>query len=391
MLVAFALALMSKPMVVTLPCVLLLLDYWPLRRWGWSRTDATPAIGSPTTFRRAIVEKLPLFGLVAISSLITVAGMRRGGVLKALEQFSFLDFVGHRLVMYVEYLRKMLWPNDLAAYYPMPTAPWPQTTVFAAAAILGSITILCVWQARRRPFLLIGWLWYLGTMFPVNGPYQVASYSMADRNTYVPLVGIFMALIWGVADVTPAAWRRPVLAPLALIVLIACGVTTWFQVRVWENSYTLWKHALEVTDPEQNFLAHVLFGSALREQGRMQEARLHYEKAVQIWPEEPRLNYQLGSFLLSQDRYVEALPYLQKAVADSDTLARSRPGDVIRMRQALGQARHKLAVPAVAVNSVTLTPAGFGPLLSSSASISLFEMTRREFAAADRLAREQQD
>jgi hypothetical protein len=393
---AFALGLLAKPMVVTLPCVLLLVDYWPLRRWGWAGTE-TPAIGSATTFRRALVEKLPLFALSAISSLITQAGMRRGGVLKTLDKFSFADFLGHRLVMYVEYLRKMVWPNDLAIYYPMPTEPWPVETVLVAAVILGGITFLCLWQARRRPFLLVGWLWYLGTLFPVNGPFQVASYAMADRNSYVPLIGIFIATVWGVADVAPAAWRRPVLAPVASVVLIACGTATWMQVRVWENSHTLWAHALDVTDADKNYFAHMLFGAALRDEGKMVEARAHYEKAVRIWPEEPRLNFQLGYFLLSQNRYVEALPYLQRACAGSDALVRSRPNEVIQMRVTLAKAIGSLllptetdgigslALPAAAVNTVTLTPVAAGPLCASAATVGTLEMANREYQAAKEL------
>ncbi len=280
MMLLFALGLLSKPMLVTLPCTLLLLDWWPLRR--------LPTV----SWRRLLLEKLPLFALAAASSAASVFFMTGRGSLRGLEGYPLGPRLSNVVVSYAVYLRRVLWPNDLTVFYPLPLEGRPPGQVLAAVAVLLLVSALCVWQARRRPYLLMGWLWYLGTLVPAIGLFQVANHTLADRYTYVPLIGIFWAAVWFAADVVPARLRRPVLVPATLAVLLLCGWASWRQLAVWHDSVALWENALAYT--ENNYLAHYSLALELEGAGQLDDARTQHLAAVRMRDWDARAHVKLA-------------------------------------------------------------------------------------------------
>jgi tetratricopeptide (TPR) repeat protein len=295
----FAAGLTAKPMVITLPFVLLLLDYWPLERMRLDKTELGPATsnGVPrVALSRLLLEKLPLLFLSAASAVITLIAQRRAE--RTFEEFSFAIRVENAVVSYGLYLRKMLWPARLAAFYPHPANTRPMWQVILSALILTGVTALVV-VFRRKRYLPVGWFWFLGTLVPVIGLVQVGYSAMADRYAYVPLIGIFVMITLGLDDLAEingvhTVWR---VIP-ALCTLTVLGFVTLRQISYWDGEYTVWSHALAVTDPERNAQAHDSLGAALMdpisaltahdlekfdtEQKRMDEARQHYEEALRI-------------------------------------------------------------------------------------------------------------
>jgi protein O-mannosyl-transferase len=304
----FALGLMSKPMLVTLPFVLLLLDYWPLGRM--QNVDASGTRNAARTLLRLFLEKLPFFALVAASSLVTFIVQRRGGAVStALSPYAR---VANALVAYVRYIRKMFWPSDLSVLYPHP-GHWPAWEVAGAVALLLAICAVAILLGRRRPYLVVGWLWFCGTLVPVIGLVQVGIQSMADRYTYLPLIGVFIMLVWGIAEWLPnRPWRTQVLATLSLLVLAACTLLTARQIQFWRNSEALFRHAVKVT--QDNYLAYNNLGFYLNGQGRKTEAIENYQQALRINPVyEDALN-NLGYALAEQKKYLEAIPLYEAAL-----------------------------------------------------------------------------
>jgi Flp pilus assembly protein TadD len=294
-MLALGLGLLAKPMLVTLPCVLLLLDYWPLRRW---RLGPAPANDSPSlfpppsvSFGHLVIEKLPLFALVLASCVVTFLAQQRSNAVAPFEAFPLTARIGNALLAYVAYLGKMLWPMHLAIYYPHPGPTVSGVEVLGAGLLLVAVTVLVLGPGRRWPYLAVGWLWYLGTLVPVIGLVQVGGQAMADRYTYVPLIGLFLLLTWGTADLA-AARRLPHPYPIAAaaVLLCACVVLTWLQVGYWQSTLTLWEHAVRVT--EKNVLAHINLGVCYYERGMISDARREYEKAIAVAPEivEPHIN-----------------------------------------------------------------------------------------------------
>jgi Tfp pilus assembly protein PilF len=281
---ALALGLMAKPMLVTLPCVLLLLDYWPLRR--------RPAVSWP----RLVIEKLPLFGLVVASCVVTVIAQREGQAVAPLAALPLAARIGNALLAYVGYLGMMLWPVHLAVYYPHPGTGVSVGWAVAAGLLLAAVTALVLGPGRRRPYLAVGWLWYLGTLVPVIGLVQVGGQALADRYTYVPLIGVFLLLTWGAADLA-TAWRLPRSYPAATaaLVLFACAVLTEVQLGYWLNNLELWKHAAAVTD--RNVLAHINLGTCYNEAHMLTAARKEFETAVAIDPKVAEAHNNLGQVL----------------------------------------------------------------------------------------------
>jgi tetratricopeptide (TPR) repeat protein len=319
-MLALGLGLMGKPMLVTLPCVLLLLDYWPLGRWrrgpGPARTTVVPepALPPQVPFRHLLVEKLPLLALVLASCGVTFLAQLRGEAVAPFEAFPLAVRIGNTLQAYVSYIGQMLWPTHLAVYYPHPGAAVSAAGALGAGAFLVVITVLVLGPGRRWPYLAVGWLWYLGTLIPVIGLVQVGSQGMADRYTYVPLIGLFLLLTWGVSDLA-AAWDLPrrCLVAATAVVLFACGALTWFQVGHWQSTLHLWEHAARVT--ENNALAHVNLGACYDEQGRLAAAREEFEKAAAINPKLPVPHFNLGNVLLHLGRVEEALAAYRRALA----------------------------------------------------------------------------
>lgn len=354
-LVSYMLGLMAKPALVTLPFVLLLLDYWPLKR---SKRTTAPELPSdkPTSVGASwgwlIVEKLPMLCLLVAFSAVTFYAQQRVGAVIPVDKLSLEIRVGNALTAYVAYLGTTFWPINLAVFYPLNVAaayphafqapPWRE--LGAAAAILSAVTLLAAWRARRQPYLLIGWLWFIGTLVPVIGLAQAGEQARADRFCYVPHIGLFIMLIWGGADLLARCRAPAFVGPsLACAVLAGCVLFTWRQVGYWRDSTTLWEHTLQVTT--NNYKAHGNYGLVLFHQQKFDEAARHFNQAVQFGAGSPTLYYNLGVARLAQGHLPDA------AQAFSEAL-RLRPqyGDalnnlgvvLLRMRQ-FDEARQKLS------------------------------------------------
>ena len=301
----FLLGLMSKPMLVTLPFVLLLLDYWPLRRFELD-------LQKPMRKRLLllIVEKLPFLALAAASSVITFIVQRKGGAVST--SISVGARIANALVSYVRYLGKMFWPLDLSILYPHP-GHWAVWQTLAAAALLLVISVAVFLLARRRPYLAVGWLWFLGTLIPVIGLIQVGIQSMADRYMYIPIIGLLIMLVWGIDELVPAwPWRGKALAAASAVALAACAGLTVRQVHFWRDSEALFRHAVQVT--RDNYLAYNNLGFYLSGLGRTAEAMEYYRSSLKINPAyEDALN-NLGYALAGQKKYAEAIPLYEAAL-----------------------------------------------------------------------------
>jgi len=303
---AMVLGLMAKPMLVTAPFALLLLDYWPLRRLdptvGWRRARTT----------RLIWEKIPLFALAAVSSVVTYLGQHHLGGVVRIAELPISSRLANVLLSYSAYLVKTVWPAGLAVFYPYPRE-FPVSQLFSAAMILTAISALAFHKRHRYPYLIVGWLWYLGTLAPVSGLIQVGGRAMADRFTYVPLIGVFIMAVWGGSDLLQRlGLRREWRGALAGAMVAACAVTTFLQLRYWRNSVTLFEHALAVTDG--NYVAHNNLGVALMRQGKIAEASSHFQEALAIWPEYPEANKSLADVLAGMGRTAEAISLYRRAL-----------------------------------------------------------------------------
>ncbi|WP_414660572.1 tetratricopeptide repeat protein [Horticoccus sp. 23ND18S-11] len=305
-LLACALGLIAKPMLVTLPCVLLLLDFWPLRRWV---PAANPAGLPRESVSRLVVEKLPFFALAIASSVVTYHVQKDGGAVSV--ALSVPLRLENALVAVVSYLGKFIWPVDLAVLYPHP-GEWPGRVVIWSGIIVVSATVLAVGLHRRRPWLTVGWLWFLGTLVPVIGLVQVGLQSMADRYTYLPMLGVQIALLWTVREwaATPGARRAWGAAAVAL--LGAAALRTHDQIGVWKNSFTLFDHAIAVTS--RNYLAHDNRGLWLFNAGRVDEAMADYRRSLAINPDYLNAHNNLGYAFAQTGRPAEAIPEYRAAL-----------------------------------------------------------------------------
>ena len=305
----FAAALMSKPMAVTLPCALLLLDYWPLGRIRGSEPPVLKTI--PTPFLRLVLEKLPLLSLSAASAVITMHAQRAGGAMRSTLQFSLGVRIQNAIFAYAMYLWKTLWPAHLAPLYPHPGDSLRAWQLAVAAAVLTAITLLVV-RFRERGYLVTGWLWFLGTLVPVLGLVQVGDQAMADRYAYVPLLGIFVMLAWGAADLAARLQARTALVAPALFVVAVLAFATHTQISYWGSNYNLWSHAVAVTD--RNFIAQDNLGGALILEGKEDEAFQHFQLASAINPKDPMSHFNLGAYLQNRDRLEEAIAQYQTSI-----------------------------------------------------------------------------
>ena len=266
----FALGLMCKPVLVTLPCALLLLDYWPLRR-----------IETCVSIYKLLAEKIPLLVLSGVVSAITLAAHAGLGMTQKVAGYSLELRIENALVSYARYFRKVFWPTDLAIAYPHP-GQWPLTIVWTSALLLLAITVAVVLNRKQRPYLAIGWFWFLGVLFPAIGILQVGMQAMADRFDYIPIIGLFLMLVWGVSD-WAAQQARPWIPGVAgALAVVGCIVATSLQLRHWRNSITVFEHALEVT--HDNYVAHHNLSVAYAALGRTNEAWAHATEAMRIQP-----------------------------------------------------------------------------------------------------------
>jgi len=308
--VMFALALMSKPMVITLPFILLLLDYWPLGRLQASVPLTGNAAQAPIS--KLLVEKLPLLALSAGSAIITLYAQQSGGAMRSTLQFPFIVRIENAIVAYAMYLWKMLWPAHLAPLYPHPGDSLAFWQMFLSLLILANITVL-VWQFRAKRYLLVGWLWFLGTLVPVIGLVQVGDAAMADRYAYIPLIGIVVMIAYGISDL--ADTRKLDVIPrvtAAACVLIALAFATDRQLSYWSSSYDLWAHALAVT--QNSYIAEDNFGGALVLLGRTNEAYPHFRAAALINPYDPMSHFNLGAYLQESGQLQDAVQQYQYSI-----------------------------------------------------------------------------
>jgi tetratricopeptide (TPR) repeat protein len=298
----FALGLMAKPMLVTLPFVLLLLDFWPLGRF---RGERSGSLFERARIRPLILEKLPLFFLAAASSWVTFVAQRQSGAMVALESLPLDLRIWNALLAYVSYLAKAVWPVGLAVFYAHPGDAIPVHTALAAAFFLVGVSVLVLRAASRRPYLAVGWLWYLGTLVPVIGLIQTGQQAMADRYTYLPLIGVFIMFAWELPELLER-WRlrKAWLAPAPVALLCALMVCSWLQVSHWKNSMTLFEHAVRVTS--NNAMAHLKLAILLTRQGRDDLAIHHYYETLRISPSRMGAHYNLGVVLAKQGKREEA-------------------------------------------------------------------------------------
>ncbi len=345
----FVLGLLAKPMVGTLPFVLLLIDYWPLRRFrsGPSKDETDSKGPSQMDFRKRkfsalglFSEKIPLFVLSAASSIVTYLAQQKGGGLKSIEAYPLATRVVNAMVSYAGYIRKLVWPEGMAFFYPYPET-FPIWEVVGSILLLSCISFLVVRYARKNPFLLVGWLWYLGTLVPVIGLIQVGNQAMADRYTYIPLVGLFIMVGMGFPCLL-GRWRyRKVFLGASMgLTLLLLMIITRLQIDHWRNNFTLFEHALQVTS--DNFLAHNNLGVAVAEQGKIEEAIAHYREAIRIKPNYLDAHYNLGVNLTKQGRYEEAMDHYREAlrISPHDAETHNKVGILLaregKHREALG-------------------------------------------------------
>jgi protein O-mannosyl-transferase len=306
--VMLALGLMAKPMLVTWPFVMLLVDYWPLRRFRInSRSEAATRVWP------LVCEKLPLFILVVVSAVITFVAQSHAGAVQGFTRLPIESRLSNALVSYAKYLLLTFWPHDLAIYYPYAAAGIPAWQIIGAAFLLIGITAFCLFQRKDRPYLFVGWLWFLGTLVPVVGLVQVGGQAMADRYFYIPSIGLFVALVFGLADIAKSRRIAPSLsAAIASVVLLVLATLTNAQIHRWSDSFTLFKYALAVTPP--NAPIENSLGYALRRSGRYDEGAAHFEKALRIKPDDYLSLLNVGVARLHQGRVSEAFEYSRAAI-----------------------------------------------------------------------------
>jgi tetratricopeptide (TPR) repeat protein len=305
-------------MLVTLPFVLLLLDYWPLGRLelGQSTPRPTDQTDGSSHAKRPwaylILEKLPMIALSAAFCVVAYVAQAGGGAIKSASVFPMNVRVLNALIAYVSYIGKTIWPQNLAVFYPHPGL-WPTWQVAGAVLLLLTLSAVVVLKMRQLPYLTFGWMWYLGTLVPVIGLVQVGDHAMADRYTYVPIIGLFIIIAWAAQDLSKG-WRRQrlMLSVSAVVVLCLCAWTSVQQTKHWRDSHTLFEHALRVTSG--NHVAHTNLGLLLAGQGELDEALDHYAEALRIKPDLIEARMNMGAALAEQGKLQEALLQYRKVL-----------------------------------------------------------------------------
>ncbi len=342
----FVLGLMAKPMLVTLPFVLLLLDYWPLQRFQEIKPDhkiPTEVFASVTSDKQKkkskinkalketlevkkpadpgykwsfiyplLWEKVPLFALAILSSIVTYIAQQKGGAVQSFEALPLIVRIGNAFVSYIAYMGKTIWPNTLAVLYPHPERliPWQ---VLGSVFLLIVITLLVIWRAKRSPYLATGWLWYIGTLVPVIGIVQVGSQAMADRYTYIPMIGLFIMLAWGVPDLLKK-WkhRKEILLASSALIILCLSIITWSQVGYWQNNITLYNQTLKITD--NNWLIYICRGYAHANLGNYRQAIEDFSRVIEIKPNERTTYFNRGTAHFSLGNYRQAIEDFNRAV-----------------------------------------------------------------------------
>jgi tetratricopeptide (TPR) repeat protein len=306
-LFAFALGLMAKSMLVTLPIVLLLLDYWPLGRFR----------GSTSTYKgpvaKLLLEKVPFFVLAVISGTITFVVQQQSGAMRDIVNFPLTIRIANAFVSYIKYIERMFWPANLSIFYLHPGYKVQASEAIICALLLVAITVLVIRFARARGYLFVGWMWYVITLVPVIGLVQVGDQAMADRYTYIPLIGLFIIVAWGLPELLAKyAHRKTVIFVAATAAVAAMSISTYIQLGYWRNSVTIFEHAVEV-NPKDLF-AQVNYGSALLKANMFDEAITHLSKAVEIDPNEIMTHLNLGVAFFYKRRIDEAIVEFEKTL-----------------------------------------------------------------------------
>jgi tetratricopeptide (TPR) repeat protein len=317
----FALCIMTKPTVVTLPFVLLLLDYWPLGRiQGGSKVTGIVPPSKPiethyqkSSIRQLIIEKVPLFGLSVLLSVITFIAQKKGGAVLEMERLPLNWRIANTIVSYIHYLEKMTYPRGLAVFYPHPANRLPPWQVVVCLVALATVSAAVIYAASRRRYLTAGWLWYLGTLVPVIGLVQSGSQAMADRYAYLPLIGIYIMLAWGAAEIT-GQWRyRKIAAGILTTILCVVMITfTRTQLSYWKDNLTLFKHALAVT--EDNTIMLNSLACALSENNQDDEAITQFKQVLRINPNFSLAHCNLGKVFFKQGKFSEAIDSFNEAL-----------------------------------------------------------------------------
>jgi Flp pilus assembly protein TadD len=299
-LIFFAFGLMSKPMLVTWPFVMLLLDYWPLERF------------KPSGAWRLLREKIPFFTLAAAVSVVTFVVQKRGDSVLATEALPLSARGGNALISYCRYLAKLFWPTDLAVFYPHP-GYWPIERVLLAGGLMAGLSVLLFVQRRRYPFLLMGWLWFCGTLVPVIGLVQLGGQAMADRYAYTPSLGVLVLAVWGVSELFKSwPYRMVALSVAGSTAVVLCLALTRQQLWHWKDSEALFRHALEVT--ENNYLAHLNLGSALEEKGQIDEAIREFQEAMRLKPGYVLAHNNIGVALVRKGQIDDGISHYHEAI-----------------------------------------------------------------------------
>ena len=311
----FSLGLMAKPMLVTLPFVLLLLDFWPLGRFNYKNNSGVQDNTREKGLRRKhgiILEKIPLFIPVVISCILTLFAQTRGHATTPLEALSLKNRIANALVSYTKYIFKGIWPHKLAVFYPHPGNGLPVWQIFGATLLIATGCFFAIKASKQYPYIAVGLFWYLGTLVPVIGLIQVGEQAMADRYTYIPLIGLFIVVTWGVSDLLYKwRYRNIFLGTCATIVIFAMTWATFLQLRYWKNSVSLFEHTVKVT--KDNYKAEVNLGTAIASINPDQ-AMFHYKEALKIKPDYTVALFNLGNVLMEQGEIDEAVHQYLKAL-----------------------------------------------------------------------------
>ena len=311
-LILFTLSIMSKPTLLTLPCVLLLLDYWPFERWQKEKKIDAPAKSRSQVIAHLLWEKAPFFLLSMLFGIMLIGQLQANNSFLPLQRLSFSDRIMNTIVSYVSYLGKTLWPVDLACFYPYSFLQLWQ--VIGAASVLLAISVAVVFLVKRTPFLAVGWFWYLGALFPVSGLMQAGEQAMADRYTYFPFIGIAIMAAWGIPLlIKPEVIRKKILFPAAIAALAIMAIFTWQQCGYWKNSINLFNHTLQAT--KDNALAHENLAAALIDKGNNEEAIEHCNMAIGMNPGRAISYNDRGTAYVTLGQHQLAIEDFNKAIS----------------------------------------------------------------------------
>jgi protein O-mannosyl-transferase len=312
-ILAFVAGLMAKPMLVTLPVVMLLLDYWPLKRLAKDKPPGSNPILS--TFRaplNLLKEKVPFFILSLLSGIVTLYAQKSGGTMSSLDVVPLASRIGNALIAYAKYISNTVCPRNLGFFYPFPLSI-PLWQVLISSALLAFISLGVIRLRRRFSYLIVGWLWFLLTLLPVIGLVQVGGQSMADRYTYIPLIGLFIIISWGVPDLLKGVrYRFAILVTLSCVAITALALTTCRQLGYWKDNILLYRHTLDVT--RNNYIILNNLGIALAERGEVDAAIQAYERALRIWPKSVKTQVNLGAALADKGKFEEAIIHYREAL-----------------------------------------------------------------------------